>query len=245
MSQNTTAATGLSSQYAAQVTSDLERNVKEQERISTDIAALQQELASLQSDHSVLVNVQQALGITSAPVQSAATPEATTVPAPREKTSAEPSTGKRARAKKTTDAPATDKKPAAQKTASKTAPKTAAKSAPKTAAKTAAKTEAKTGSKAAGKAETAKAALPTLVELIRRHLSEQSEPRSAAEVTTALDQAHPERGIKTTVVRTTLENLVARTQAHRTKQGSSVYYTAPTQQDTAPTADAAQAEEPK
>ncbi|MFC9091068.1 hypothetical protein [Streptomyces sp. NPDC057072] len=244
MSQSTTAATGLSSQYAAQVTSDLERNVKEQERISTDIAALQQELASLQSDHSVLVNVQQALGITSAPVQSAATPEATTVPAPREKTSAEPSTGKRARAKKT-DAPATDKKPAAQKTASKTAPKTAAKSAPKTAAKTAAKTEAKTGSKAAGKAETAKAALPTLVELIRRHLSEQSEPRSAAEVSTALDQAHPERGIKTTVVRTTLENLVARTQAHRTKQGSSVYYTAPTQQDTAPKAEAAQAEESK
>ncbi|MFJ8613939.1 hypothetical protein ACIRH0_43230 [Streptomyces sp. NPDC093675] len=240
MSQSTTAATGLSSQYAAQVTSDLERNVKEQERISIDIAALQQELASLQSDHSVLVNVQQALGINSAPVQSAATPEATTVPAPREKTSAEPSTGKRARTKKT-DAPATDKKPAAQKTASKAAPKPAAKSAPKTATKT----EAKTGSKAAGKAETAKAALPTLVELIRRHLTEQSEPRSAAEVTTALDQAHPERGIKTTVVRTTLENLVARTQAHRSKQGSSVYYTAPTQHDTAPKADTAQAEEPK
>ncbi|MGW2072621.1 hypothetical protein ACWCPK_29980 [Streptomyces sp. NPDC001953] len=240
MSQSTTAATGLSSQYAAQVTSDLERNVKEQERISTDIAALQQELASLQSDHSVLVNVQQALGINSAPVQGAGTPEATTVPAPREKTSAEPSTGKRARAKKT-DAPATDKKPAAQKTASKAAPKPAAKSAPKTATKT----EAKTGSTAAGKAETAKAALPTLVELIRRHLTEQSEPRSAAEVTTALDQAHPERGIKTTVVRTTLENLVARTQAHRSKQGSSVYYTAPTEHDSAPTADTAQAEEPK
>ncbi|MEE1671500.1 hypothetical protein RCR19_39410 [Streptomyces sp. WAC07094] len=236
MSQSTTAATGLSSQYAAQVTSDLERNVKEQERISTDIAALQQELTSLQSDHSVLVNVQQALGITSAPAQSAATPEATTVPAPREKTSAEPSTGKRARAKKT-DAPATDKKPAAQKTASKSAPKPAAKSAPKAAAKSA--------PKAAGKAETAKAALPTLVELIRRHLTEQSEPRSAAEVSTALDQAHPERGIKTTVVRTTLENLVARTQAHRSKQGSSVYYTAPTQQDTAPKAEAAQAEESK
>ena len=233
MSQSTTAATGLSSQYAAQVTSDLERNVKEQERISTDIAALQQELASLQTDHSVLVNVQQALGITSAPVQRAATPEATTVPAPREKTSTEPGAGKRARAKKTTDAPATDNKPAA----AKSAPKPAAKSAPKTAAKSAPKT--------AGKAETAKAALPTLVELIRRHLSEQSEPRSAAEVTTALDQAHPERGIKTTVVRTTLENLVARTQAHRTKQGSSVYYTAPTEQDTAPKTDQAQTEESK
>ncbi|MEU6519948.1 hypothetical protein [Streptomyces sp. NPDC046978] len=237
MSQSTTAAAGLSSQYAAQVTSDLERNVKEQERISTDIAALQQELASLQTDHSVLVNVQQALGITSAPVQPAVTPEATTVPAPREKASAEPGTGKRARAKKTTDTPAADKKPAAQKPAAKSAPKAAAKSAAKAAPKTASKT--------AGKVEAAKAALPTLVELIRRHLTEQSEPRSAAEVTTALDQAHPERGIKTTVVRTTLENLVARTQAHRTKQGSSVYYTAPTEQDTAPKADEAQAEASK
>ncbi|WP_416384735.1 hypothetical protein [Streptomyces sp. 3212.3] len=46
-------------------------------------------------------------------------------------------------------------------------------------------------------------------------------------------------------MRTTLENLVARTQAHRTKQGSSVYYTAPTEQDTAPKTDQAQTEESK
>ncbi|MEU6098600.1 hypothetical protein [Streptomyces sp. NPDC047079] len=48
-----------------------------------------------------------------------------------------------------------------------------------------------------------------------------------AEVATALGQAHPERGIKTTVVRTTLEGLVAKNQAKRTKQGASVFYTAP------------------
>jgi predicted transcriptional regulator len=70
-------------------------------------------------------------------------------------------------------------------------------------------------------------AQPTLVELVRSHLTEQSEPHSAAEVATALDKAHPERGIKTTVVRTTLEGLVAKNQAQRTKQGSSVFYTAP------------------
>ncbi|GAA3786996.1 BlaI/MecI/CopY family transcriptional regulator [Streptomyces chiangmaiensis] len=199
MSESTTASTGLSSQYAAQVTGDLERNVKEQERISADITALQEQLVSLQNDHSVLVNVQQALGIAATPVQPAAAPESTTVPAPREKASTEPSTGKRTRAKKAANAQ------------SSTATK---KSAPK---------------KPASKAADAKASQPTLVELVRRHLTEQSEPHSAAEVASALDTAHPERGIKTTVVRTTLENLVAKNQAQRTKQGSSVYYTAPSE----------------
>ena len=42
-----------------------------------------------------------------------------------------------------------------------------------------------------------------------------------------IDAFDPDRGIKNTVVRTTLENLVARGQAQRTKQGSSVYYIAP------------------
>lgn len=41
MSEGTVHATALSSQHTAQVTGDLERNVKEQERITTEIAALQ------------------------------------------------------------------------------------------------------------------------------------------------------------------------------------------------------------
>lgn len=56
MPETTTPATELTSQYAAQVTGDLERNVKEQERITADIASLQQQLAALQHDHTVLVN---------------------------------------------------------------------------------------------------------------------------------------------------------------------------------------------
>ncbi|MFE9877551.1 hypothetical protein [Streptomyces sp. NPDC005784] len=67
---------------------------------------------------------------------------------------------------------------------------------------------------------------PTLIELIRRYLTDQREPRSAAEVSTALGQTHPDRRIQTNVVRTTLENLVAKSHAHRAKQGSSVFYTA-------------------
>jgi predicted transcriptional regulator len=74
------------------------------------------------------------------------------------------------------------------------------------------------------KAATA-SAQPTLIALIRTHLTQQKEPRSAAEVTSALAEAHPQRNIKTTVVRTTLANLVAKSQAHRSKQGASVLYT--------------------
>ncbi|MCW7941328.1 hypothetical protein AAW14_04505 [Streptomyces hygroscopicus] len=195
MSQNTNANTELTSQYAAQVTSDLERNAKEQVRISADIAALQEQLSALQHDHTVLVNVQQALGLPPTPVLPAATSESATVPTPRRKNSAEP-VGKRTRAKESAG------------TQSRTAGK---RSTPK---------------KPADKTAAAKAARPTLVELVRSHLTEQSEPRSAADVATTLGQAHPDRGIKITVVRNTLEGLVAKNQAQRTKQGASVHYTA-------------------
>jgi hypothetical protein len=67
---------------------------------------------------------------------------------------------------------------------------------------------------------------PTLVALIRAYLAQQSEPSSAAEIAAALSEAHPDRIIKTTVVRTTLEGLVARSTAQRLKQGHSVFYAA-------------------
>jgi len=188
--------TELTSQYMAQVASDLERNAKEQERIGAEIDALQEQLRALQHDHTVLTNMQKALGTTDTATQAA--PEEAAAPSvPRQKTDTEPGAGKRARAKETL-AGQDDK--AAKKPASKR-PEPAAK------------------------ATAAKAIQPTLVELIRRHLADQSEPRSAAEIATALDQAHTDRTIKTTVVRTTLENLVAKSHVQRTKQGTSVYYT--------------------
>ncbi|MGW1161952.1 hypothetical protein ACWD5Q_21755 [Streptomyces sp. NPDC002513] len=201
MSETTTATTDLTSQYASQVTDDLERNVKEQDRVSAEIATLQQQLAALQHDHVVLVNMQQALGLTPPPAGPAATSDRATVPAPRRKPAAKSGTDKQAKPKKSA--------PARSRT---------------TAGKPAAKQPAK---QPAAQPTTAQQAEPTLVELVRRHLTEQSEPRSAAEITTALGQVHPERGIKTTVIRTTLEGLVARNQAQRSKQGTSVFYTAP------------------
>ncbi|MFE5919105.1 hypothetical protein [Streptomyces sp. NPDC056468] len=195
MPETTTPATELTSQYAAQVAGDLERNVKEQERITAEIASLQEQLAAVQHDHTVLVNVQQALGVTQASARPAAEAESAAVPSPRQKTGA--ARGGKRKARKSTAAPqkAAPKKPVAKP------------------------------------ADAAKAAQPTLVELIRRHLLELKEPRSAAEISTALGQAHPERQIADKVVRVTLEGLVAKSQAERTKQGRSVFYTAPKSAD--------------
>ncbi|MES5820798.1 hypothetical protein [Streptomyces sp. RG80] len=200
MPDTTFTSTELTSQYAAQVASDLERNAKEQDRIGAEIAALQEQLVALQHDHTVLVNMQKALGTLGVPTDTTSSPEAAAVPAPRDEAPAKSTTAKRSRAKKA-DAEPSGKKPR----------------------KSTAKATAKATAKTTAKATTAK---PTLVELIRDHLTQQREPRSAAEVATALGQAHPDRGIKTTVVRTTLEGLVAKSQAQRAKQGSSVFYTA-------------------
>ncbi|MFF4273422.1 hypothetical protein [Streptomyces sp. NPDC001536] len=178
MSENAIASTELTSQYTAQVTNDLERNLKEQERVQQEIAALQQQLATLQHDHAVLVNMHQALGLTPPTAEAEQSP----APAPRKKTG--------------TRRPAPSKKGAT----------------PKASRSATTKAEAKT-------------AEPTLVSLIRDHLAAQSEPRSTAEIADAMGQAHPDRGIKPTVVRTTLEALVAKGTVQRVKQGSSVYYT--------------------
>ncbi|MEV6612554.1 hypothetical protein AB0N31_01375 [Streptomyces sp. NPDC051051] len=206
MSETTTQTNGVTSQYAAQVAGDLERNLKEQDRIAGEIAALQEQLASLEKDRTVLLNVQQALGVESASAApadgKAAVEKAAAVPAPRKKASAGASRRSKA-AKSAAAAP----KPAAKKTAAR---------------------------KAAPKADQ-----PSLVSLVREHLAGQSEPRSAAEVAQSLGEQYPERGIKTTVVRTTLEGLVAKNHAQRSKQGSSVFYTSPE----APAAPAASAEE--
>lgn len=84
----------VKAQYAAQVAADLEHNTKEQERIASELAALQETLAELQKDHALLVSMQGALdgvpsaagsGSTEAAEDSTAVEEGTpaAVPAPR------------------------------------------------------------------------------------------------------------------------------------------------------------------
>ncbi|MER5993588.1 hypothetical protein [Streptomyces viridosporus] len=239
MSENTTTATDLTSQYTAQVASDLERNVKEQENVAAEIAALQERLTVLRRDHAVLVNMQQALGIAPVPVEPVAAPEEpvaapaegavsgdATVPAPRRKS----------RAGSGADRPKRGKTPAASGRGTSGKPARASSGARTDGVKTnesktnGAKTNgAKTNESKSNGAKTngTKSNGTKLVELVRQHLAEQTEPRSAAEIAASLGRVHPERVVKTTVVRSTLEGLVARNQAQRTKQGTSVFYTTP------------------
>ncbi|MER6566117.1 hypothetical protein ABT288_07965 [Streptomyces sp. NPDC001093] len=215
MPEPTAPVTELTSQYVSQVTNDLEHNVKEQERITAEIAALQEQLTALQHDQTILVNMRQALGVATT-VTTPAPSEGAVVPAPRKKTTTVSET-RRAPKKAVPEQSGRRKQPAEKPAAAKPA-----KSSP-----------TKPPAKPSAKKATGQAAQPTLVELVRRHLAEQQEPRSAAEVTEALDKAHPDREIQTKVIRTTLENLVARNNAQRTKQGSSVFYTLATASESA------------
>ncbi|MFE9809757.1 hypothetical protein ACFYRN_21110 [Streptomyces sp. NPDC005227] len=224
----TTSSTELTSQYTAQVIGDLDRNTKEQERIDAEIDALQEQLNALRHDHAVLTSLHQALGVTdkavaTKPVQ----PVAPSVPQQKSagKATKAASPAKAAKATKAADAKGTRSRAKTAGGAKDVVSKAVATKA----------SDAKTGdAKASGsKAPAAKkpavkavSGQPTLVELIRGYLTAQGEPRSAAEVSTALGKTHPDRRIQTNVVRTTLENLVAKSHAHRAKQGASVFYTA-------------------
>jgi hypothetical protein len=198
MSEVESATTELKTQYAAQVTADLERNAKEQERIGAEVTALQEQLSALQHDQTLLVTLQRTLGGESSLEAG---------PSAEEPVTAAPSVPRQASAETKEAKETKETKPGKRKAAAAAKP-----------AKTAAKTPGT-------KASTTAAKQPTLVELILNHLIQQSEPRSAAEITTGLAQAHPDRDIKPKVVRTTTEGLVAKGRVHRTKQGSSVFYT--------------------
>ncbi|MFJ5304240.1 hypothetical protein [Streptomyces sp. NPDC088350] len=186
MSEFDPAPTDLKTHYAARVKADLERNTAEQDRINAEMAALQEQLQSLQHDRVLLAGLQQALGGNS---------PAATGPGPEEKTTAALVAPQQAPAE---SRPTKGKKAAARKATAKSPGASTATPAAKQ---------------------------PTLVGLIHTHLAQQTEPRSAAEITSALADAHPERDIKPKVVRTTVEGLVAKSRVHRSKQGSSVFYT--------------------
>ncbi|MBV1938875.1 BlaI/MecI/CopY family transcriptional regulator [Streptomyces sp. BV286] len=211
MSEVESATTELKTQYAAQVAADLERNTKEQERIGAEVAALEEQLSALQHDRTLLAELQRALGGENDLPQAARSTGKGSTPKPSVPRQATAGRRKKATATKAAAKPAAAK-PAAKPAVKAAAPKAATKAATKAAA----------ADPAAAKPAAAK---PTLVELIRDHLAQQSEPRSSAEVTTALTEAHPDREIKPKVVRTTVEGLVAKGQVQRTKQGSSVFYT--------------------
>ncbi|MBO3681666.1 hypothetical protein J5X86_42870 [Streptomyces sp. NEAU-YJ-81] len=183
--------TTLKSQYAAQITADLERNSAEHERLSSEITALQQQLSALENNRALLLSMRRTLGDEA----TGDVPENTDVSSLENGSSA---------ARKTASLPGA-RKPK-KNTSTTTGQRKGAESArnrPKRARK---------------------AGAPTLRDLIRDDLAQRGEPRSAIEVTAALTQAISDREIKATVVRSTLESLVAKGEAHRTKQKRSVFY---------------------
>ncbi|MEU8795061.1 hypothetical protein [Streptomyces sp. NPDC048643] len=225
---DTTSSTELTSQYTAQVIGDLDRNAKEQERIGAEIDALQEQLNALRQDHSVLTSLHQALGVTDKAVGAKPVrPVAPSVPQQKSagKATRAASPAKAAKATKTADAKGTRSRAKTAASAKDVVVKAAAAKASdaKSGDAKASDSKAAPAKKPAAKAVSGQ---PTLVELIRSYLTAQGEPRSAAEVSTALGKSHPDRRIQTNVVRTTLENLVAKSHAHRAKQGTSVFYTA-------------------
>lgn len=196
MSETLPDQTNLKSQYASQVAGDLERNVKEQERIASEVESLQRQLLKLEEDRVLLVSIEQALAT------EADAPKADAVQAP----AATPRSAKTARLPRS-------RKP---------------KDAEESAAGKGKQTKAKQTKQSKGPAKSArKAGAPTLRELVAQRLAEQHEARSAAEVTSDLAQAHADREFSVTVVRNTLEGLVAKGQALRTKQRRSVFYSEP------------------
>lgn len=203
----------LKSQYHMQVTGDLESNTREQERILAEVAALTEQLTTLEQDHELLTSMQQAL--------AAAEAQAAAVSA-RTNARAETAAGSVPRARTAKKAGRTT---AAAKAPEKTAAKASEKAPRKAAAKRAEKAPLKTAAKGRAK-QASRNGAPTLRDLVSDQLVQQQEPRSAAEVTTALAQAYPQRNAGATVVRNTLEALVAKGQALRSKQQNSVFYTA-------------------
>ncbi|MFJ5637268.1 hypothetical protein ACIQF5_32145 [Streptomyces goshikiensis] len=206
--------TTLKSQYADKVTADLELNTAEQERIRDEIASLQERLTALEQDHELLIGMRAALGDTLA-----------VVPGPRADKKTPTSAGAKGRKTAASATTATPAKKAPNKASANKTPakKTTVKKATPAKATPAKAIPAKATAK---KADTSGETRAPLTGLIHQHLSAQKEPKTAGEITQALAAAHPERLLNGNLVRTTTERLVARALVERSKQGSTVYYTA-------------------
>ncbi|MER5778096.1 hypothetical protein ABT144_28130 [Streptomyces sp. NPDC002039] len=241
----------LKSQYADKVTADLDLNTAEQDRIRGEITSLQERLAGLEQDHELLVGMRAALGDNALAVPGPRTgkkPAAVTAPTRKQTGAKTAATGsaKKSTATKTSSAPKSTatKSTATKATATKaTAPKSAttkaaaSKSTETKAAAVVAEPKQSAAKQSAAKPAAAKKPVAKkaassdknqvpLTELIHQHLTGQTEPKTAAEISQALAVAHPDRSLNDNLVRTSTERLVARSLAERAKQGSTVYYTA-------------------
>lgn len=212
-------STELASQYAERIQQDLDLNAAE-------IAALEAQLRALRENRVVLERLRQALG----PQAGAAAPDAAEGAESSEAREADPAPASPGDAKgaEVTVAVVPRQKtgPASSGAADSGSAKASADTAGRGRARSRKASPRKAGTDKAAPAEASSSeAKPSLVGAVRAYLEQQREPRSAVEVAEAIRSGQPGRTIKTTVIRTTLESLVARNLAQRSKQGRSVFYT--------------------
>ncbi|MFE0512020.1 hypothetical protein [Streptomyces sp. NPDC058964] len=205
-------AAGIHDKYAGRFASELESNRTEQDN-------LRARLKQLQAEEEVLLGLQSALtaaiagpdsaaggaaGVAATEPQdlahSSAVREEVAVPQPgHQETSSPAAPSKKAAAKRTTLTRKADKKSAAKKTTAHAAKASVNKSAAN------------------------KAAEPSLGDLLKQILDKHpGQPRTAAEATSELENEYSEGARNATVVRNTLERLVAKSAVERTKQKSTV-----------------------
>ncbi|MFF3492917.1 hypothetical protein ACFYWS_16330 [Streptomyces sp. NPDC002795] len=205
---DTTPQAELKSRYADRIQDDIAHNESELKRVSEEITALQAQLGTLEENRTLLESMLKSLGSGTLPP----------LPAPAAEKAVGKTAGKVPR-QKARDTTAT--KPAQAKKTRETA------GAPAKAAKAAKPDKAAAATKPAAPAtEKTEPQGSTLVELIVSQLGSETSPRSAAEITSTLQKTHPKREFSTKVVRNTLEALVAKARAERTRQQRSVFYVA-------------------
>ncbi|MFJ4845578.1 MULTISPECIES: hypothetical protein [unclassified Streptomyces] len=221
---------------AARIAADLDSNAREQESVRAQISELQEHLTKLGREHELLTQLRG-----TEPTGGGAASRRQEVAAPVEEAPASPAdavtpkpakAAKSARTSKAPKAPATAKAAEATATAATGEPVAAVepvaapavpgprggrKKAPvRTATRQRRKNAAGTRKPESG---------PTLVSLLEEILSASQEPRMVSEIVNVLADRHPDRAAKTQVVRNTLEALVAKGVAERTRQQGSVFYT--------------------
>ncbi|MER6464548.1 hypothetical protein ABT278_29360 [Streptomyces sp. NPDC001228] len=206
-------AATIQDKYAGRFASELESNRREQ----SDLRA---RLKRLQAEEEVLLRLQNALtSATDGPhsdagaadaaasepqatTHTSAVPEEVAVPRPRRKQASRPAAPARKAAGERRPTGGVVKEPAGEKTAAEAA------------------------GALTNKSPVDKAAEPSLSELLKQILDRHpGEPHTAAEIAGELEKEYPERTRKVTIVRNTLERLVARSAIERAKQKSTVLYT--------------------
>ncbi|WP_431964778.1 hypothetical protein [Actinacidiphila sp. bgisy160] len=198
MSNNNT----IQDRYATRLAEDLDNNANEREKVRVQLAELQNRLAQLEQEREWLTHLQGTVaGAPSVAMPAQPAGEATAgdeTGQPEVTPAAQPVPRPRGR-----------KKPAGEPTAHKARKRTAA---PEDVRKP--------------KRATSRSSEPTLRSLVADILAASSEPRMVSEFVDTLAKQHPSRATPSApVVRNTLEALVAKGLAERSRQQGSVFYT--------------------